>query len=113
MLRPVLVVAFGIVFVVSLWLCVHLTNQSSPYAFFGLPSRAWEFAAAGLLAAIPVPALLKSRPAQIAAGAVGVVLLGTALVLLDDTTPYPGLWPLLPVSATVLLIISGETARTR
>lgn len=109
MLRPVLIGAFGVVFLVSLWLCVKLTNENSPFAFFGLPSRAWEFAAAGLLAAVPVPAALRTRSAQVAAGAVGVVLLGIALILLDDATPYPGLWPLLPVTATVLIVISGET----
>jgi peptidoglycan/LPS O-acetylase OafA/YrhL len=40
LLRPVLIVGFGVTFVVSLSLCVHLTSTGSAFAFFGLPSRA-------------------------------------------------------------------------
>jgi hypothetical protein len=39
----------------ALALCVVLTRRGSPWAFFSLPTRAGEFAAAGLLAAWVVP----------------------------------------------------------
>ena len=110
LLRPILIVGFGVTFVVSLSLCVYLTSTGSAFAFFGLPARAWEFAAAGLLAAVPLPAVVRTRGAQIASAVVGVALLLTALVLLSDSSVYPGFWPLLPVSATVLIIISGDIA---
>ncbi len=110
LLRPVLVVGFGVTFAVSLALCVHLTSTGSSFAFFGLPARAWEFAAAGLLAVAPMPAFVRTRGAQIAAGVVGIGLLGAALVLLSDSSTYPGLWPLLPVGATVLLILAGDVS---
>ena len=107
--RPVLIAVFAVTFLVSMGLNVMLTNQSSTWAFFGLPSRAWEFAVAGLLAAVPLPALLRSVAARTAAAVAGIVLLAAALLVIDDRTPYPGLWALLPVGATVLLIIAGET----
>ncbi len=88
---------------------VVLTNSGSTWAFFGLPARAWEFAVAGLLAAVRVPDLLRSVAARTALAVGGVVVLLVALVVIDDRTPYPGLWALLPVTATVLLIVAGET----
>ncbi len=53
--RAALLAVFGATFVCSLALCIVQTAHGSPYAFFGLPARAWEFAAAGLLALAPVP----------------------------------------------------------
>lgn len=107
--RTLLIVVFGVVFAASMALNVALTNDRSTWAFFGLPARAWEFAVAGLLAAVPVPRALRSVAGRTALAALGLVLLLAALRLIDGATPYPGLWALLPVTATVLLIVAGET----
>ncbi len=107
--RSLLILVFGVVFVVSMALNLALTADGNSWAFFGLPSRAWEFAVAGLLAALPVPRFLRGVTARTILAGVGLLLLLAALKLLDDATPYPGLWALLPVSATVLLILAGET----
>jgi peptidoglycan/LPS O-acetylase OafA/YrhL len=107
--RSLLIAVFGVVFAVSMALNLALTGDGNSWAFFGLPSRAWEFAVAGLLAALPVPRLLRGVAARTVLAGVGLLLLLAALKLLDDATPYPGLWALLPVSATVLLIVAGET----
>jgi len=107
--RLVLVVVFGVTLVASLALSISLTASGSTWAFFGLPSRAWEFAVAGLLAVVPVPSFLRPVHARTALAAGGLVVLAAGCGLIDDGTRYPGLWALLPVGGTVLLIVAGET----
>ena len=110
--RRGLAVTFGIVLVASLAWSAVLTADGSAWAFFGLPTRAWEFAAAGLLALATVNPhrALRSVGTRTALGAAGFLALGAAVLLIDDSTPWPGLWALLPVTATVLIILGGETA---
>ena len=107
--RRALVVTFAVTLVASLALAVVLTGDDSPWAFFGLPSRAWEFAAAGLLAAVAVPDALRSTALRTAGAIVGVLLLAFATFTFDAATPYPGWRALFPVVGTVLLIVAGET----
>ena len=45
-------VVMGFIAVASFTVNIVLTNQASPWAFFGLASRAWEFAVAGLVIAL-------------------------------------------------------------
>jgi peptidoglycan/LPS O-acetylase OafA/YrhL len=113
LLRPALVALFAVTAVVSFRWCVTLTDRTPGDAFFLLPARAWEFAAAGLLAALPVPGWLLTRAGQRAAVASGLGLLAVALVRLDGNTVYPGAWALLPVLATVLVIAGGATTVSR
>jgi peptidoglycan/LPS O-acetylase OafA/YrhL len=107
--RQALIAVFAVTFVVSLGIDLVLTNSGSTWAFYGLQSRAWEFAAAGLLAAIPVPAALRAVGARTVLAVSGLVVLVVGLVLIRGTTPYPGLWALLPVVATMALITAGHT----
>ena len=107
--RTMLITVFGVTLAASLALNLVLTAHGSSWAFFGLPARAWEFAVAGLLAAVPVPRLLRSVGARTALAIGGLAVLAVAMLLISDSTPYPGPWALLPVSATMLLILAGET----
>ena len=47
--------------------------------------------------------------ARTVAAIVGLVVLAGTTVYVSDRMAYPGFWALLPVSATVLLIIAGDT----
>ncbi len=107
--RKALIGVFAVTLVVSLWIDVVLTRSGSTWAFYGLQSRAWEFAAAGLLAAVTVPDGLRARWARTGLALVGLVVLGAGLVWIRASTPYPGLWALLPVVATMALITAGHT----
>jgi len=107
--RRTLVIAFAVTFVVSLGLSISLTADGSSWAFFGLPTRAWEFAVAGLLAAVAVPEALRSTAARTVTALGGLALLAGATLVFDDATPYPGWRALVPVLGTVALVVAGET----
>jgi len=83
------------------------TRTAPPWAFFSLPTRAWELAAGGLLA-LSAP-WWRRMPALVAGlvGVCGLVLIGWAVLRLDQNTAYPGMAALLPVSGTALVIAAG------
>ncbi len=93
-------------FLLSLW----LTNASQPWAFFSLPTRAWELAAGGLVAfAAPALRRMAERPAAVL-GWVGLTAVVAATVFLSGSVPYPGTAALLPVLGTAAVIASGCSA---
>lgn len=112
--RLVAIVA-GVVVVVSLGYSIVFTWLNPAFAYFSTFTRAWEFAAGGLLAAsaLVAPALWD----RIRASAVGVrtgvlTVVGAALVigaafLLDGASPFPGALAAFPVVGTMLLILGG------
>lgn len=97
----------------SLALALQWTHTSPPWAFFSLPTRAWELAAGGLIA-LTVPMWRRLAPGVAAiAGFGGLALIGTAIIHFDDRTPYPGTAALLPVLGTALVIGAGCAAPAR
>ncbi|MGY4711749.1 acyltransferase family protein [Mycolicibacterium sp. CBM1] len=106
-------VALLAVTAVSLAVALVLTRTSPPWAFFSLPSRAWELAAGGLVAATaPAWRRLAPLPAAVA-GAGGLAFIVATCVLLDDQAPYPGTAALLPVLGTALVLGAGCATPTR
>lgn len=86
---------------------VHTTTTDPPAAFFLMPMRAWEFAlGGGLMLAAP---LIERWPTFVRALLffIGIVLIGVATVMLDNTLAYPGTAVLLPTLGTVALIAAG------
>ncbi len=94
-------------FVASFVACAAMTEIAGPWAYFSLPTRAWQLAAGGLLA-LGLP-LVGRMPVAVAAatGWLGAALVGASLLAIGPSTPYPGLASLLPTLAAVALIASG------
>jgi peptidoglycan/LPS O-acetylase OafA/YrhL len=92
-------------FALSLW----LTTASAPWAFFSLPSRAWELGIGALLAVGAARLAAVPRPAAVGAGWLGLLLIGAAGVLIDTSTPFPGMAALLPTLGTALAMLPGMT----
>ena len=91
----------------SFLLSLAVTVSSGPWAYYSLPTRAWQLAAGGLVAlAIP---RLGSMPRPLAAGIgwSGVGLVAAAFILIGPATPYPGFAALLPTIGAVGIIASG------
>jgi peptidoglycan/LPS O-acetylase OafA/YrhL len=93
--------------VLSFALSIVLTGVQAPWAFYGLPTRAWQLALGALLA-LHGPALARIPSAPIAIGGwLGIALVGVAAAVLDPTTGYPGFAALLPTTAVALVILGG------
>ncbi|AQT79344.1 acyltransferase [Mycolicibacterium litorale] len=104
--------ALLVVAVASFALSMLWTHTSPPWAFFSLPSRAWELAIGGLVAlSAPLWRRLTPGPAAVA-GIGGLVLILGTCVQLDEHTPYPGTAALLPVFGTALVVGAGIATPT-
>jgi len=87
--------------VASFLFSLYLTERSPIWAFYILPTRAWELAAGALL--VFLPELRKFRPVIALFSFVAICI---ATLIFDRTTPFPGIAALAPVVATVLLLAS-------
>ncbi len=105
--RLVTVVAAPIA-VVSLIACVLVTPSRQSFAFYWLPTRAWELLAGALLAVAP-PRVVRLFP--FARGVLGwaglMVIVVCALGFNDPKDGFPGALALVPVLATVAVILGG------
>lgn len=93
----------------SFALCIWLTKTSQPWAFFGSPARAWEFALGGL-AVLATPRLRSAAPAL---SWIGVALLAASFVVIDENSDFPGAIDALPVAATALILMGGTAGAGR
>ena len=92
----------------SLILCIRMTPQHQPAAFFMLPTRAWELlAGAGLAVAGTVPNRIPGA-IRACAGWLGLAAIVATTVRFSDLTRFPGAAAMLPVSATVLVLAAGS-----
>lgn len=100
--RSAVRVALSVVFVASLSYSIIETARVQPVAFFVTPTRAWEFAAGGLVALLPaLPIGIRAR-ALFSWLMLGVIL--AASLMFDAETPFPGAIALFPVLATAWLL---------
>jgi peptidoglycan/LPS O-acetylase OafA/YrhL len=100
----VLALVAAVSFVVSyLW-----TAALPSWAFFSLPSRAWELAVGGLVGL--TVAWWRRLPARAAAAAgwTGLALIVVGCVRLGESTAYPGTAALLPVVGTAVVVGAGS-----
>ncbi|BCM18789.1 O-acetyltransferase OatA [Mesorhizobium sp. J8] len=105
--KRAIIVAIGVVGLVSFILCAWLTSVSQPWAFYFSPLRAWEFAAGGLASMVPAR-LLQERPLLgRALSLAGLAMIGAAYLTFSEDAPFPGFLALLPVAGTVLLLKAG------
>jgi peptidoglycan/LPS O-acetylase OafA/YrhL len=104
-------VALVVLLVASLATSVVLTERAATWGFYSLPSRAWQFAAGGLLAVAAT--LLRRLPdiPVVVAGWLGVLGIGVAAFAIDGSVPYPGLLAVLPTAAAALVILAGDRRR--
>ena len=98
------------VFVASLAAAVLLTDVAQAWAFYSLPTRAWQLALGGLLALGAIRAGTYGRVVGIALGSIGWAGLGAivaAAVLIDPAVAYPGTAALLPCLGAAAVILGA------
>ncbi len=89
----------AVVTALSLLLSIYQTQTSPIWAFYSLPTRAWELGVGALLLFIP-ERYLRNRYFPW----LGVIGIALASFKFDETTAFPGINALLPVVATAILI---------
>lgn len=109
--RNVLIGMAGVAMVASFVYAVtaHGTNQTA--AYYSSATRAWELLA-GVLAAALVTRVHRPGWLRAVAAAVGLAAILWCGLVIDGVAEYPGPWALVPVGATVLLIVSGTAPWT-
>jgi peptidoglycan/LPS O-acetylase OafA/YrhL len=91
----------------SLYYSYIVTQVSQTWAYFGLLTRAWEL---GIGAILAINMNLFARiPSKVSAflSWVGMSGLVAGLILINESTPYPGVWALIPTLSTALIIAVG------
>jgi peptidoglycan/LPS O-acetylase OafA/YrhL len=110
--RPVApyLLVLGVVAAASFAVELRWTTTLPPWAFFSLPTRAWQLAAGGLVALSGRWWARLPGPVAAASGVVGLGLVLFACVRFGSATPYPGAAALVPVLGAALIVGGGCAA---
>lgn len=100
--------ALGALAVCSFALSWWLTGRDQPWAFFSLPTRAWELAVGGLLALWQPWLRRMSRRFSTALGWSGLATVVATVVALPASAPFPGIAALAPVLGTAAVVAAGS-----
>ena len=100
-------VLIAAVVVTSVGLAIWLTDVSAPWAFYSLPTRAWQLGLGGLLAIVIERVDGRGRLVAAGAGWLGLAAVIASAFVIDASTPYPGVAALLPALGAGGLIIAG------
>lgn len=84
---------------------IYFVYADEKFAFFMLPTRAWELAVGGLLVFAPI---IRGHAVARALNAIGLVLIGYAVFGLSEDSPFPGLNALAPVLGAAFIIWPKE-----
>ncbi len=92
-------------FAIGVW---SVANDQSA-GFYLLPGRFWELLLGAMLALYGTRFRLSALPSA-AIGALGLSMIGYAILQFSDHTPFPGWAALLPCFGTALVIFAGRQA---
>ncbi len=109
--RRLLLVAVGTAGALGVALAAWMTPRAPSWAFFLLPTRMGELLAGALLAVIGTQVRLVAPVVRAALGWAGLAVLLAVFLSFDETTPWPGTAVLVPVLATMAVILGGSARR--
>jgi peptidoglycan/LPS O-acetylase OafA/YrhL len=108
--RRVATITMAVAGLASLTASLVLTRTAQPWAFFGMPTRIWEFALGAVLSLMLVDRADVRPRAATALQALGLLAIAIAVVTYDRSTPYPGVAALLPALGACALLAGGAHA---
>lgn len=94
--------------VISWLISVRWVTTAPDWAFYLLPSRAWEFAVGGLAALLWSGDLRPRRRVLTLLPIAGLALIGAAVLRFHAATPFPGVAALVPVAGTLAVIVGNQ-----
>jgi peptidoglycan/LPS O-acetylase OafA/YrhL len=103
-------IAIAVAGLASLAASLVLTGTSQPWAFFGMPTRIWEFALGGALWLVLSGRAPMSARAGTALQALGLAAIVIPALAYDRATAYPGAAALVPALGAGALLAGGESA---
>ncbi|MGZ6777457.1 MAG: acyltransferase family protein, partial [Mycobacterium sp.] len=101
------VLVLGLLAAASFTVSLVWTHTWPSWAFFSLPTRAWELALGGLVALTAGAWRHLAGPSAALVGWGGLALIIVTCTQIGEGTPYPGTTALLPVLGTALVIGAG------
>jgi peptidoglycan/LPS O-acetylase OafA/YrhL len=106
-------IVIALMAVMSFYLAVVWTDIAAPWAFFSLPTRAWQLGV-GALIAVGMLRLPSATPVAAASTLtwLGLAIIVAGVVVINPQTPYPGLAATIPVLGTALVIVGGGAGHT-
>jgi peptidoglycan/LPS O-acetylase OafA/YrhL len=104
--RRVLVSGVLAIFLSSFIFSLYLTATSPIWAFYILPTRAWELALGALLLFIPKKVVITSKFLTVSLVLIACLMIAYSIFIFDDATAFPGMAATLPVFATALLLFT-------
>jgi len=90
----------------SLAACVLMTQVNPAWAFYLLPTRAWELGAGCLLAIIPSRKSESAVPVPHWTPAAGLLLIGCSFAFIHEGPHFPGWQAVFPVAGAAAIILS-------
>jgi peptidoglycan/LPS O-acetylase OafA/YrhL len=110
--RPARRIAIALVAIVvaSFAANVVVTDVAPNWAFYSLPTRAWELGLGGLLAVGGAALMRVPGPIVGLAGWLGLTAIGASAILFDSTLAFPGVAAIVPVLGTVA-VLAGASRR--
>ncbi|MFL1391130.1 acyltransferase family protein [Pseudomonas tritici] len=91
----------------SLGISVALVKNYPSAAFYLLPSRAWEMLG-GAIAFLACQKIILNKPKKIAVETLGISTIAISIIIFSPDTPWPSWQALLPVVATMLVLIAAR-----
>jgi peptidoglycan/LPS O-acetylase OafA/YrhL len=90
----------------------YLITRAGPWAFFSLPTRAWELALGGILAALGTRLSRTPRWIAVLLGWFGLVAVIYSGIFIKATAPFPS-WPALVPTLGAAMLITGGSRTSR
>lgn len=111
-LRMRIGIAIAAIGISSFAFATYLVKRAGPWAFFSLPTRAWELALGAILAAFGAKLTRIPRWVAILFGWVGLAAVVYSGIHIKDTAPFPS-WPALTPTLGASLLIAGGSRISR
>ena len=109
--RRLLLVTIGVLGLLGVALAAFLTPRAPSWAFFLLPTRMGELLAGALLAVLGTQVRVIPPVVRAAMAWAGLAVIAIACWTFDEAMPWPGTAVLVPVVATMAVIVGGSASR--